>query len=65
MKKILAEIQSGEFAKEWMDENASGGHRFPELRRKGQEHQIEEVGGKLRSMMAWIGDNKIVDKAKN
>ena len=65
MKKILAEIQSGEFAREWMDENASGGHRFPELRRKGQEHQIEEVGGKLRSMMAWIGDNKIVDKSKN
>jgi len=65
MKKILAEIQSGEFAREWMDENATGGKRFPELRRKGQEHQIEEVGAKLRSMMSWIGDSKIVDKTKN
>ncbi|WP_423909506.1 ketol-acid reductoisomerase [Candidatus Spongiihabitans sp.] len=65
MKKILNEIQSGEFAREWMDENASGGKRFPELRRKGQEHQIEQVGSKLRSMMSWIGENKVVDKAKN
>jgi ketol-acid reductoisomerase len=65
MKKILTEIQSGEFAREWMDENATGGKRFPELRRKGQEHQIEEVGEKLRSMMSWISENKVVDKAKN
>jgi ketol-acid reductoisomerase len=65
MKKILTEIQSGEFAREWMDENAAGGKRFPELRRKGQEHQIEEVGEKLRSMMSWISENKVVDKAKN
>ena len=65
MKKILAEIQSGEFAKEWMDESDSGGKRFPELRRRGEEHQIEEVGSKLRSMMSWIGDSKIVDKSKN
>lgn len=65
MKKILNEIQSGEFAKEWMEENASGGKRFPELRRKGQEHQIEKVGAKLRSMMSWIGENKVVDKSKN
>ena len=65
MKKILSEIQSGEFAREWMDENAAGGRRFPELRRKAQEHQIEEVGKQLRSMMAWIGENKIVDKSKN
>jgi len=65
MKKILSEIQSGEFAREWMDENATGGKRFPELRRRGQEHQIEEVGEKLRSMMSWISENKVVDKAKN
>lgn len=65
MKKILHEIQSGEFAREWMEENATGGKRFPELRRKGQEHQIEEVGAKLRSMMSWISENKVVDKAKN
>ena len=65
MKKILGEIQSGEFAREWMDENASGGKRFPELRRKGQEHQIEQVGSKLRSMMSWIGESKVIDKSKN
>lgn len=65
MKKILAEIQSGEFAKEWMDENASGGKRFPELRSKAQQHPIEEVGKKLRGMMSWIGENKVIDKSKN
>ena len=65
MKKILAEIQSGEFAKEWMQENATGGKRFPELRGKAQQHQIEEVGEKLRSMMSWIGESKVIDKSKN
>lgn len=65
MKKILTEIQSGEFAREWMDENAKGGKRFPELREKARKHQIEEVGGRLRSMMSWIGDSKIIDKSKN
>lgn len=65
MKKILAEIQSGEFAREWMDENATGGKRFPELRQKGQQHPIEEVGKKLRGMMSWIDENKVIDKSKN
>ena len=65
MKKILAEIQSGEFAEEWMAENASGGKRFPELRAKARQHQIEEVGKKLRKMMTWIGENKVIDKSKN
>lgn len=65
MKKILKEIQNGEFAKEWMDENARGGKRFPELRSKGAKHQIEEVGSHLREMMPWIQQNKIVDKSVN
>ena len=65
MKKILEEIQSGQFAREWMDENREGGRRFPELRRKAAEHRIEEVGAKLRSMMPWIEKGKIVDKSKN
>lgn len=65
MKKILKEIQNGEFAKEWMDENAQGGKRFPELRNKGAKHQIEEVGARLREMMPWIQQNKIVDKSVN
>jgi ketol-acid reductoisomerase len=65
MKKILDEIQTGEFAKEWMLENKANKPVFTALRRKGAEHQIEEVGARLRSMMSWIGASKIVDKAKN
>lgn len=65
MKKILDEIQNGQFCKEWMLENKANKPSFNALRRRGAEHQIEEVGGKLRAMMPWIGKNKIVDKAKN
>ncbi|GFE59334.1 ketol-acid reductoisomerase [Geobacter sp. AOG1] len=65
MKKILSEIQTGEFAKEWMLENKVNKPTFSALRRKGAEHQIEDVGARLRSMMAWIGASKIVDKSKN
>ncbi|MEN8712673.1 MAG: ketol-acid reductoisomerase [Arenicellales bacterium] len=65
MKKILGEIQSGQFAKEWMDENAGGCSNFYALREKGEKHPIEEVGAKLRGMMPWISANKIVDKTKN
>jgi len=65
MKKILKEIQSGEFAKEWMAENETGGKRFPELRAKAAKHPIEEVGARLRDMMPWIKAHKIVDKSKN
>lgn len=65
MKKILAEIQSGKFAREWMDENAAGGGRFEALREEAGRHQIEKVGGKLRGMMPWIKANKVVDKSVN
>lgn len=65
MKKILGEIQSGEFTKEWMAEHKAGKPKFNELRKKGEEHPIEEVGGTLRAMMPWLKDSKIVDKAKN
>ena len=65
MKKILGEIQSGQFAKEWMDENANGCGNFYAMREKGEKHPIEEVGAKLRDMMPWISANKIVDKTKN
>lgn len=65
MKKILDEIQTGEFCKEWILENKANKPTFNALRRRGAEHQIEEVGAKLRAMMPWIGKNKIVDKAKN
>ena len=65
MKKILKEIQSGQFAKEWMGENETGVKRFSEMRVNGAKHPIEEVGAKLRDMMPWIKANKIVDKTKN
>ena len=65
MKKILKEIQSGEFAREWMAENATGGKRFPELRTKASQHASEVVGAQLRDMMPWIKAGKLVDKEKN
>ena len=55
MKKILGEIQSGEFAREWILENQAGRPRFNALRRRGAAHPIEDVGEQLRSMMPWIG----------
>jgi len=65
MKKILKEIQSGEFAREWMAENATGGKRFPELRARAAAHPIEDVGARLREMMPWIRARKLVDKSVN
>jgi len=54
MERILTEIQSGEFAKEWIDENANGAQKFLEERERQQDHQIEVVGEQLRSMMPWL-----------
>jgi ketol-acid reductoisomerase len=65
MKEILRQIQDGEFAREWMLENKANKPVLSALRRKGAAHPIEEVGGRLRSMMSWIGKNKIVDKDRN
>jgi len=65
MKKILREIQTGLFAREFVAENQAGAPTLKAQRRLGQEHQIEKVGSKLRSMMPWIAKNKLVDKAKN
>jgi ketol-acid reductoisomerase len=62
MKKILDEIRSGQFVKEFMDENRTGRKHFDALRKKGAEHQIEKTGEKLRAMMPWIAKNKLVDK---
>jgi ketol-acid reductoisomerase len=55
MKKILKEIQSGKFAREWVAESESGRAKFNELREAGRQHQIEEVGGRLRAMMPFLG----------
>lgn len=54
MEEALARIQSGEFAKEWMEEYASGGKHFKELRDADASHPVEEVGDRLRKMMSWI-----------
>lgn len=54
MKKILAEIQNGQFAKEWLLENKVNAPSFKRMRAQQREHQIEEVGNKLRKLMAWI-----------
>jgi ketol-acid reductoisomerase len=65
MKRILGEIQSGEFAKEFILENQAGAPKMKALRRLGEEHQIEAVGERLREMMPWIKASKLVDKTKN
>ena len=54
MKKILGEIQSGEFAREWIAENNAGQEHFKAMREEGQKAQIETTGKDLRSMMDWI-----------
>ena len=65
MREILDDIQSGRFAKQWMLENAAGQPSFKALRRRAAAHPIEEVGEKLRAMMPWIAEARLVDKSKN
>jgi ketol-acid reductoisomerase len=60
MKKILTEIQTGKFAREWILENKAGAPAFKASRRLERQHQIEKVGQKLRGLMKWI-DAKVVD----
>ena len=65
MKKILADIQTGKFARDWMLENKVNQASFKAMRRRNAEHPIEEVGEKLRAMMPWIAKNRLVDRTKN
>ena len=65
MKEILKEIQTGQFAREFILENQSGAAVMKAERRLGEEHQIEQVGAKLRAMMPWIKQNQLVDQEKN
>jgi ketol-acid reductoisomerase len=65
MRQILKEIQTGEFAREFIMENQTGKATFKAKRRIAREHQLEQVGTKLRDMMPWIKANKLVDKTKN
>jgi hypothetical protein len=65
MKRVLADIQTGKFARDWMLENKVNQASFKATRRRLAEHPIEEVGAKLRAMMPWITKGALVDKAKN
>ncbi|WP_299391060.1 ketol-acid reductoisomerase [Pelagibius sp.] len=65
MKRVLDDIQSGRFARDWVAECKAGQPSFKALRRRSAEHNIEEVGAKLRAMMPWIAANQLVDKEKN
>jgi ketol-acid reductoisomerase len=64
MRKILGEIQSGTFARDWILECRAGKPSFNALTRRGEEHPVEQVGAKLRAMMPWLKKGKLVDKSK-
>ena len=65
MKEILDDIQSGRFVRDWMLENTAGQPSFKAMRRRWAEHPIEDVGERLRAMMPWIAEKRLVDKSKN
>ena len=65
MRRILGEIQSGRFAREFVLENKANGASIKAMRRATQEHGIEQVGEKLRAMMPWIQENRLVNKEIN
>ena len=65
MKKILGDIQDGTFARNWVLENQAGAPGFHAMRGRMNDHLIEEVGEKLRGMMHWAQNDRLVDKARN
>ena len=65
MKAVLKDIQTGEYAKSFIIENRAGAPTLQSRRRLTAEHEIEQVGSKLRAMMPWIAKNKLVDQSKN
>ena len=65
MKRVLEDIQSGRFTRNWMLENKVNQTSFKATRARLAKHPIEEVGSKLRAMMPWIAKNKLVDKARS
>src|SRR5687767_14692415 len=65
MRRILADIHSGQSTSQWIGEVKSGMPSFKATRRVNDSHPIEEVGERLRAMMPWIGANKLVDRARN
>ncbi|HYZ32826.1 MAG TPA: ketol-acid reductoisomerase [Crenalkalicoccus sp.] len=65
MKRVLEDIQTGRFARDWMLENRVNQASFKAMRRRNAAHPIEQVGEKLRAMMPWIRQNALVDKSRN
>ena len=65
MKRVLTDIQEGRFVRDWMLECRAGQPSFKAIRRRNAEHEIEKVGEKLRAMMPWIAERRLVDKSKN
>jgi ketol-acid reductoisomerase len=65
MKRILADIQSGKFAEEWITEYRCGLPHFRELRKEAANHPIEKVGARLRALMPWLATNRLVDRSRN
>ncbi|WP_211363180.1 ketol-acid reductoisomerase [Thermochromatium tepidum] len=65
MRRILREIQTGQFAREFIAENQAGAPVLKAMRRLGAAHPIEQVGERLREMMPWIREKKLVDKSRN
>ena len=65
MKKVLAEVQSGEFARDFILESRANAPKLKARRRQLREMPVEQVGERLRAMMPWISKNRLVDKAKN
>ena len=65
MAEVLDDIQSGRFASEWVLENKANQASFKAMRRRNAEHDLEAVGERLRALMPWIAENRLVDKSKN
>jgi len=65
MQGLLADIQSGAFARDWMKEARNGRPNFQQLDQQAREHPIERVGARLRDMMPWLSQSRLVDKASN
>ena len=63
MKKSLERIQSGEFTREFINDTRNGATQLKSWRKAGAEHQLEEVGARLRQLMPWIKENKLVSEA--
>jgi ketol-acid reductoisomerase len=65
MREILEEIQTGRFAREWILENRSGAVSFEALRARARQHPSEETGARLRGLMPWLKEKRLVDRSKN